>query len=96
MAAYIVGRMHIQHRDWWDEYFAQVPALITQHSGKFLVRGGAPETLEGHERLPDVVFVVEFPSKAQALAFWHSADFAPLIALRQTGSTLEAMLLDGV
>ena len=32
MAVYIVGRMHIQHRDWWDEYFAQVPALIAQHS----------------------------------------------------------------
>lgn len=52
MAAYIVGRMHIQHRDWWDEYFAEVPALITQHSGKFLVRGGAPETLEGPSACP--------------------------------------------
>jgi uncharacterized protein (DUF1330 family) len=95
MAAYIVARMHIQHRDWWDKHFAQVPALIAKQSGKSLLRGGTPETLEGHGRLPDAVFVVEFPSKAHALAFWQSADLAPLIALRQTGSTLEAMLLDG-
>ncbi len=96
MPAYVIGRMKIHHREWMDEYFSKVPGLIESHGGKFVVRGGNPQTLEGRETLPDAAFILEFPTRDQALAFWHSAEFAPLIQLRQTGSRLEAMLVDGV
>lgn len=95
-AAYIIGRMKIHRRDWIDEYFSKVPALVARHDGAFLVRGGDPQALEGQERLPDAVFVLGFPSREHALATWDSAEFAPLVRLRQTGSALEAMLVDGV
>jgi len=94
--AYVIGRMKIHHREWMDEYFSKVPELIESHGGKFVVRGGNPHILEGEEELPDAVFLLEFPSRDQALAFWQSAEFAPLIQLRQTGSQLEAILVDGV
>ncbi len=96
MPAYVIGRMKIHHREWMDEYFSNVPGFIEGHGGKFVVRGGNPQTLEGQESLPDAVFILEFPTRDQALAFWHSAEFAPLIQLRQTGSQLEAMLVDGL
>jgi uncharacterized protein (DUF1330 family) len=86
--------MKIYEREWMDEYFSKVPGVIEGYQGQFVVRGGNPQTLEGQESLPDAVFIVEFPSKEQALAFWHSAEFAPLIRLRQTGSQLEAILVD--
>ena len=96
MSAYIIGRMKIHTHDWMEEYFAKVPALVQTHGGKFLVRGGNPETLEGREGLPDAAFILEFESRKHALAFWRSDDFAPLVRLRQTGSSLEAMLVDGI
>ena len=96
MPAYVIGRMKIHQRDWMDEYFSKVPAVIESHGGRFLVRGGNPRTLEGQESLPDAAFILEFPSREAALGFWNSAQFAPLINLRQTGSQLEAMLVDGV
>ena len=96
MSVYVIGRMDIQNRDWMDEYFSKVPALIETHGGNFVVRGGNPLKLEGSETLADAVFVLEFPDKEHALSFWKSDAFAPLIKLRQTGSTLNAMLVDGV
>ncbi len=96
MKAYVVGRMKIQSREWMEEYFSKVPALIEAHSGRFHVRGGEPERLEGEEGLPDAVIVLEFPSRDHALRFWNSDEFAPLIKLRQSGSTLEAMVVDAL
>ncbi len=96
MPAYVIGRMKIHHRDWMDDYFSKVPGVIESNGGKFVVRGGNPQTLEGRESLPDAAFILEFPTRDQALAFWHSAEFAPLIQLRQTGSQEEAMLVDGL
>ena len=95
MPAYIVGRMRIHEREWMDEYFAEVPGVVEQYKGRFLVRGGNPQRLEGEESVPDATFVVEFPTREDAQAFWVSPEFAPLIKLRQTGSRLEAMVVDG-
>jgi len=96
MKAYIIGRMKIRTKDWMEEYFSKVPGLIEDHGGKFLVRGGNPGQLEGTEGLPDATFILEFPSRDHALKFWNSDEFQPLIKLRQTGSSLEAMVVDGV
>ncbi|QDG78281.1 DUF1330 domain-containing protein [Labrenzia sp. PHM005] len=96
MTAFIVGRMAIHNRDWMEEYFAKVPALIEANGGEFLVKGGEPEVLEGDETTPDAAFVIRFPSRDAALAFWNSDEFAPLVKLRQTGSTLQAHLYAGL
>lgn len=58
MAATVIGRMQIHHREWMAAYFATVPALVEHHGGRFLVRGGDPQTLEGREALPDATFVL--------------------------------------
>ncbi|MDA4847419.1 DUF1330 domain-containing protein [Hoeflea poritis] len=96
MTAYIVGRMTIHKRDWMDEYFSKVPAVIEAHGGTFLVKGGAPQTLEGDEIAPDAAFMLKFPSREAALGFWNSDRFAPLVRLRQAGSTLQAQLYLGL
>ena len=94
MTALVIGHMAIDNRDWMDAYFAEVPSLIEEHLGEYLVRGGDPTKLEGPDGLPDATFVIEFPDRDHALAFWNSDRFRPLVALRQTGSTLNAVLVD--
>lgn len=96
MVAYVIGRMRVHSRDWMDEYFAHVPDLITAHKGKFIARTNVVERLEGTEEVPDATYILEFPTKGDALAFWHSDEFAPFIKLRQSGSDLEAMLVEGI
>ena len=46
--------------------------------------------------VPCVVVVLEFPSMQHARDWYNDPEYAPLIALRQTGSDLDFMLVEGV
>ncbi len=94
MSVFVIGQMEIHNREWMDEYFSKVPSLIESHSGIFLVKGGNPVKLEGENTLPDAAFVIEFPDREHALDFWNSEEFKPLIVLRQSGSSLNAIMVD--
>lgn len=94
MAAFVIGQMQIHNRDWMEEYFEKIPALVAQHEGRFLVRGGDPERLEGESEIPDVVFVLAFPDKEHARKFWDSDAFQTLAVLRRSGSSLNSLLVD--
>ena len=54
------------------------------------------ERLEGTGPLPGVLVVLEFPSMEHARAWYHDPEYAPLITLRQTGSDLDFILVEGV
>ena len=51
-------------------------------------------TLEGPEERLRVV-LIEFPSLAQAKAFYHSADYAAVKRLREGGGTARFVAIDG-
>ena len=87
--------MTVTNRDWAEEYLPKATALIESHGGRFPVQRGNPTQIEGNEPAPDAVIILEFPSREAALEFWNSDEFAPLVRLRQTGSQMEATLLDG-
>jgi len=96
MAAYAIGRLKVRDASWREPYRAKVPALVAKHGGRYLVRGGAMETLEGNAALPDGIVVLEFPSMEKARAFYNDPEYAPLIKLRQSGSDLDFVLIEGV
>jgi uncharacterized protein (DUF1330 family) len=94
MTAYIIGQMHIHERDWMEDYFSKIPSVVEAHRGRFIVRGGDPEKLEGDADLPDAAFILEFPDRMHATNFWNSQAFQDLAKLRRTGSTLNAIVVD--
>lgn len=96
MAAYVIGRVQVRDSSWVTEYGPKTAALVEKHGGKFIVRRGKMEKLEGKEALPNVVVVIEFPSAEKAKAWYNDPDYAPMIKLRQTGSDAELMVVDGV
>jgi uncharacterized protein (DUF1330 family) len=96
MAAYIIGRVQMRDPSWVAEYGPKVGELVKKHGGKFIVRGGKMEKLEGKETLPSVTVVLEFPSMDQARAWYNDPAYAPMIKLRQTGSDAELTLVEGV
>lgn len=51
--------------------------------------------LEGDGDLPDAIVVLEFPSMEQAQAWYNDPEYAPMIKLRQSGSDLDFVLVDG-
>ena len=96
MPAYVIGQMQIHNRDWMEEYFGQIPEVVSRHAGRFMVRGGDPERLEGESDLPDAAFIIAFPDREHAQAFWRSDDFQRLARLRRSGYSLNAILVDAL
>lgn len=67
--------VNVEERDLeaYKEYKAFIGPFLAAHSGRFVVRGGRTEVVEG-DVFPRVV-VVEFPSYAAASEAYHSAEY---------------------
>lgn len=96
MPAYLIGRVEVRDPSWLEEYGPKVQALVQKHGGRYLVRGGEMDVMEGTTPPSSVMVVIEFPSMEQARAWYHDPDYAPLITLRQSGSDGELVLVDGL
>ena len=94
MTAYVIGEIEVTDPAAYEEYRKQVGAVNAKYSGKFLVRGGKAEVLEGGGTTKRMV-VVEFPSYEQALKWYRSTEYGPLIKLRQKASKGRLVLVEG-
>jgi uncharacterized protein (DUF1330 family) len=94
MAAYVLAEIEITNPEGYKEYSALVPATISKYGGRFLVRGGNAETLEGD--WPKVRRVLlEFPSVEAARRWWDSPEYEKPKAMRQAASKGRLILLEG-
>jgi uncharacterized protein (DUF1330 family) len=71
MAAYFIVEIDITDPAGFEDYRKRVPATIERYGGRYLVRGGPLETIEG-TWTPKRVVVLEFPSLDQARRWYHS------------------------
>lgn len=94
MAAYLYGNIQIHDMALYEQYRAQVPAIIASYGGRYLVRGGATEVLEGQVDAQRQV-ILEFPDMAALKACYFSKEYAPLIAVRQKAATGSIVLIEG-
>jgi uncharacterized protein (DUF1330 family) len=95
MAAYIIGRIEITNPEAYKEYAAKVPGTVQRHGGRYLVRGGASEVLEGS--IPDRRTVcLEFVDREAALGWYNSPEYRPLRELRMSVSIGDLFVVDGV
>ena len=79
----------------FELYRAQVPSVIAQYGGRYLARGGTVEVLEGEPGL-DRVVILQFDSLEAARRFYHSPDYAGLVALRRACTVSHLALIEGV
>lgn len=94
MAAYIIADIEVTAPEAFEEYRARVPAVIAAHGGRYLVRGGETETIEGTAAAGRIV-VLEFPDMAAARRFVASPDYAPLGEIRKKASKSRLIMVDG-
>jgi uncharacterized protein (DUF1330 family) len=95
MAAYLIAEIDITDPQAYEEYRKQVPGVIAKYGGKYIVRGGKVESLEGGWS-PKRVAMLEFPSMEQALKWYRSPEYAPLIKLRQKASKSKLTVVEGI
>ena len=95
MPAYIVVEVEVHDPETYENYKAMVLPSLTEYGGRFLVRGGRIETLEG-DWSPKRFVMVEFPSVDKAKAWWDSAGYAEAKALRQATAKTQMIVVEGV
>lgn len=95
MSAFVIADIEVLDAKGFDAYRAQVPPIIARFGGRYVVRGGNAEALEG-AWAPTRVVVLEFPDRAAARAWWSSHDYADAKALRQRCARTQLIIVDGV
>jgi len=78
----------------YERYKTLAPPSIAAYGGRYLVRGGPSELLEG-EWQPARLVILEFPDAARARAWWSSPEYAPAKAIRQACARTEMLLIEG-
>jgi uncharacterized protein (DUF1330 family) len=95
MAAYVLVDIKIDDPITYEEYKRMAPPSIEAFGGKYVVRGGRAETLEGNWA-PARMVILQFESIEKAKAWWSSPEYAPAKALRHKSAKTEMMVVEGL
>lgn len=95
MPGYIIAEVAVRDPDEYAEYRKLVPATLVPYGGRFIVRGGESVGLEGTPPAQRTV-IIEFPSLAQAKAWWASQEYAAAKAIRQRTAESRLIAVAGV
>lgn len=95
MPAYVIADVTVTDPPAMEEYRKQVPATLAKYGGRFLVRGGAHQTMEGDWK-PARLVVIEFPSLADAQRWYDSEEYRAPRALRMRAGRTNVLIVDGV
>ena len=94
MSAYVIVNVDTKHPQEYERYKEMAQKTVAQYGGRYLVRGGQMNVLEG-SWTPTRIVILEFPSYEKAHEWWHSAEYAPAKELRQRLSTTDLLIVEG-
>lgn len=95
MAAYLIADVDVKDPEMYKGYSAYVPATIEQFGGRFLVRGGASEILEG-EWTPHRTVVLEFPDMDTLQRWYRSDAYSAILGIRESAAVSSVIVVEGV
>ncbi len=94
MPAYVIVEIAVEDAAAYEEYKKLTPASIAAYGGRFVVRGGATEILEGDWQ-PQRMVVLEFKDVATAKQWWASEAYAAAKSIRQRSATTKMLVVEG-
>jgi len=94
MSAYLVSLIRITDPERYQEYIPISTSAVAKYGGRFVVRGGAPDSMEGSLGSNRVV-VVEFESREQAKLFYDSPEYRLAREVRAGAANFNTCIADG-
>lgn len=94
MPAYVIVEVDIHDPVSYEDYKKLTPAAIAAYDGRFVVRGGVSESLEGDWH-PQRIVVLEFPSVERAKEWWHSPEYTAAKVIRQRAAHTKMLVVEG-
>lgn len=95
MPAYLISDVTVKDAAAFQAYRSHAVISIEQHGGRYLVRGGSIDALEG-SWMPTTIIIVEFPDIERAQAWYRSPEYAAAFAFRDDALSRNLVLVDGI
>ena len=90
---YWIGRVDVHNEEGYKPYSEANVAIFKKFGGRFVVRGGKFDGVEGESRSRNVV--IEFPDYETALACYRSPEYQANIKVRQPHSIADLIVVEG-
>ncbi len=94
MAAYVISEVEPRNLDLIDRYRTLAAASIKKYGGRYIVRGGPIEPVEGGWK-PCQMVIVEFPSMDRAREWYRSEDYAEALTMRDMVLSRRLIFVEG-
>ena len=96
MAAYVISEISaILDPILMEKYRALAQTTIKKYGGRYVVRDGAIDKVEG-ESAPNAIVIVEFPTMERAHEWYQSPEYAEALAIRRKVLTRRLLFVEGV
>jgi uncharacterized protein (DUF1330 family) len=95
MAAYVILDIEVSDPVRYAEYKDLATPTVAQYGGKYLVRGGKAENLEGDWE-PSRIVVLQFESAEQARNWLNSPEYRPAKELRHQTAVTRSIVVEGI
>ena len=92
--AYVIAEVEVRDAAAYEDYKSAVVPIVTQYGGRYLVRGGQIESVEGSAPSGRLV-VIEFPHFGDAQAFLRSEEYRPVADIRHKTAISRIMIVEG-
>ncbi len=95
MTAYVIYQGEIIDPERYDEYKTKAAASIVAAGGRYLVRGGSVEVLEGEPPAGRTV-VLEFPTMKAAIDWYRGDEYTEVRKIREGAARARMYVVDGI
>ncbi|OLC29087.1 MAG: DUF1330 domain-containing protein [Verrucomicrobia bacterium] len=95
MSAYVIVEIDILDPAGYEEYKKLAGATVEKYGGKYIVRGGATEVLEGDWE-PKRIVVLEFESMQRAKEWLNCEEYRELRKMRHRTAKTNMIVVEGV
>lgn len=95
MTAYVIFDVDVTNPVDYEGYKQLAAPTVALYGGKYIVRGGQTETLEG-DWTPKRIVVLQFESVEKAKAWINSPEYSEARALRHKYAVSKAIVVEGV
>jgi uncharacterized protein (DUF1330 family) len=93
--SYVLGEIsEITNQEQYSAYGARVPETIAKYGGRYLVRGGKTQSLEGEP--PRRIVVIAFDTPDGASKWYASPEYSALRPIRQGATKARLFAVEGV
>ncbi|PYK37642.1 MAG: DUF1330 domain-containing protein [Verrucomicrobia bacterium] len=95
MSAYVIVEIDIADPAGYEEYKKQAAATVHKYGGKYIVRGGKTEVLEGDWK-PKRIVVLQFESMQRAKEWLDCEEYCEPRKMRHRTAKTKMILVEGV